>query len=143
VTEPAVAETESAPDEDEEFDSEPRDESESVDTEESAARWAVRGAVIGAIVGGAVGAGVGFLVAQRPDSLTQAGDSIRRSGGQVARAAAGAAGEVVTSRGLTQLIAANDTDDRSQLMKQTAKDAGAEAAKAARDAIVALGREAA
>jgi len=148
VTEPAQAETEAAHEEDEELESEPtgdgaKNESQSASAEESAAGWAIRGAVIGAIVGGAAGAGAGFLFAKRPEMLRQTGETLRGSGGQVTRAAASAASEVVTSRGLTKLIAANGTDDRSQLVKQTAMEAGAEAAKAARDAIVSLRREAA
>jgi len=149
VTEQGRAEAEPTAVDEGEVESEPRDEgadeneSRSAGTEESAASWAIRGAVVGALVGSAVGAGVGVLVAKRPDALRQAGDSIRGSGSQVARAAAGAATEVVASRGLAQLVAADGTSDRSQQFKETARDAGAEAAKAARDAIVSLRREAA
>jgi hypothetical protein len=147
VTEPGVEEVESTRDDDEEFESEPQDEgreeteSQSAAREPSAASWAIRGAVLGAVVGGAAGAGVGLVVARRPEALKQAGDVMRGSGRQVARAAAGAATEVVTSGRLNQLIAGDGNGDRSQLMKQTAREAGAEAAKAARDAIISLRRE--
>ena len=163
MAEQAIAAEDQTSEEDEELELEPRDEApddeapddeapddespdetenESEATEASTARWAIRGAVVGAIAGSAAGAGVGMLVARRPEALKQAKGAIGGSGKQIVRAAAGAATEVVTSRRLNQLITGDGNGDRSQMVKQTAREAGAAAAKAARDAIISLRREA-
>lgn len=158
VAEQAIAAENSTPDEEDERELEPRDEardgeasadeapddteSEGAPAEPSTTRWAMRGAVVGAVAGSAAGAGFGMLVARRPEALKQAKGAIGGSGRQVARAAAVAATEVVTSRRLNQLIAGDGNGDRSQMMKQAAREAGAAAAKAARDAIISLRREA-
>jgi uncharacterized protein YcfJ len=153
VADQAIAAKDSTPDEDDELELEPRDEapddeapddteSESAATDPITTRWAIRGAVVGAIAGGAAGAGVGMLVARRPEALTEARGALGGSGKQVARAAAAAAAEVMTSRRLNQLIIGDGNGDPSQIMKQTAREAGAAAAKAARDAIISLRREA-
>ena len=117
-------------------------EDEHTPTEPSTRRWAIRGAVVGAVAGGAAGAGVGILVARRPEALSQAKTAIGESGGQVARAAAVAATEVVTSKRLNQLMAGNGNGDHSEAMKETAREAGAAAAKAARESIMSLRRDA-
>jgi hypothetical protein len=111
-------------------------------TERSTARWAIRGAVIGAVAGSAAGAGVGMLVARRPEALEQTKSAILGNGKHVAVAAAIAATEAVTSRGLKQIVTGEGNGDRSQTVKQTAREAGAAAAQAARDAIIPLRREA-
>jgi L-aminopeptidase/D-esterase-like protein len=129
VAEEALATEESNPDEAED------------ERAPSTRRWAIRGAVVGAVAGGAAGAGVGILVARRPEALSQAKSAIGDSGGQVARAAVVAATEVVTSRRLSQLMAGNGNGDHSRAIKETAREAGAAAAKAARESIIALRRE--
>ena len=148
MAERAIAAENSTTDEKEELEPEPRDETsdeEASNDEESAAtdpnttRWAIRGAVLGAVAGSAAGAGVGMLVARRPEALKQAKSAIAGNGRQVALAAAAAATEVVTSRRLNQLVTGNG--DRSQMVKQAAREAGAAAAKAARDAIIPLRQE--
>ena len=95
--------------------------SESESTEPSPRRWAIRGAAVGAVAGSAVGAAIGILIARRPDALEQAKGAISGSGGQVARAAAVAATEVVTSRRLNQLMVGNGNGDPSRAMKETAR----------------------
>lgn len=100
--------------------------------------WALRGALIGAVAGSVTGAGLGMLLARRPEALTQARDAIGESGGHVARAAAAAAGEVVTSRQLNQLLKGEGNGDRGDLMKEAAREAGKAAATAARDQIISL-----
>jgi hypothetical protein len=104
----------------------------------SPASWAMRGAFIGAVAGSVAGAGLGMLFAQRPETLAEARDALEGSGRHVARAAAAAAGEVVASRHLNQLLKGNGNGDRGELMKQAAKEAGAAAASAARDHIISL-----
>lgn len=110
-------------------------------TEPSTARWAIRGAVIGALAGSAAGAGVGMLVARRPEALEQAKSAILGNGKHVAVAAAVAATEAVTSGGLKKVATGEGNGNRSQIVKQTAREAGAAAAQAARDAIIPLRRE--
>jgi hypothetical protein len=102
----------------------------------------MRGAVVGAVAGSTVGAGVGILLARQPEALKQAKDAVGGSGREVARAAAVAATEVVTSRRITQVMTGNGNGDRSQAVKETAREAGAAAAKAARDSLVSLRSEA-
>jgi hypothetical protein len=138
----------SAPEEDEELEGEPGEgEDGPEDTEsqpaagEPTTKWAIRGAVVGAVAGSAVGAGVGALVARRPEALRQARDLIGGNVRQVATAAGFAAAEVVTSKGLNQLGSGDQNGDRAQLMKQSAKEAGVAAAKAARDSLVSLRQE--
>jgi hypothetical protein len=101
----------------------------------------MRGAVVGAVAGSTVGAGVGILLARQPEALKQAKDAVGGSGREVARAAAVAATEVVSSRRITQLMTGNGNGDRSQAVKDTAREAGAAAAKAARDSLVSLRSE--
>jgi hypothetical protein len=100
--------------------------------------WAIRGALIGAFAGGAAGAGLGALAAARPESLRAVKDAFGSSGREVARAAAGAASDVVTSSSVKQLVSGAGNGDRAQLMKDTAREAGAAAAKAARETLVSL-----
>lgn len=126
---------------DEPADDETSDDEERAATDPSTARWAIRGAVLGAVAGSAAGAGVGMLVARRPEVLKQAKSAIGGNGRQVALAAAVAATDVVTSRPFKQLITGDGNGDRTQMAKQTAREAGAAAAKAARDAIIPLRRE--
>ena len=142
MAEEAVATDDAASDEEEEREPAPRDDAAD-DTEEDPAtlerstpRWAIRGAVVGAIAGAAAGAGVGTLLARRPDALDHARGALGGSGKHVARAAAGAATEVVASRSLNVLLAGEGDGDRSQLVKQAAGAAGAAAARAARDVII-------
>ena len=161
MPEQAIAETESTQDDDEERDSEPRDEafdedddeavdddeasddteSESAAAEPTTTKWAIRGAIVGAVAGGAAGAGVGVVVARRPEALKQARDLIGGNGRRIAMSAALAATEALTPGRLSQLFAGDGNGDRSEVMKQTARDAGAAAAKAARDGIISLRRE--
>jgi hypothetical protein len=107
----------------------------------AATAWAIRGAVVGAIAGGAAGAGIGAVLARSPDALNQAKAAIAANGKQIARAAAAAATEAVTAKGLSQLVSGDGNGDRSKMVKQTAREAGAAAAKGARDAIISLRRE--
>lgn len=101
--------------------------------------WALRGALAGAVAGSVTGAGLGMLFARRPEALAQARRAIGESGAHVARAAAVAAGEVVTSRHINRLLKAEEGDgDRGELMKQAAREAGVAAATAARDQIISL-----
>ena len=135
----------SAPEEDEEREGEPGEGEEETESQPAAGepttKWAIRGAVVGAVAGGAVGAGVGALVARRPEALRQAKDLVGGNVRQIATAAGVAAAEVVTSKGLSQLVTGDQNGDRAQLMKQSAKEAGAAAAKAARDSLVSLRQE--
>ncbi len=148
MVEEDVAAQKSASDEDDELEDEPSDdatedaESQRGATEPTTARWAIRGAVVGAVAGGAVGAGVGALVAHRPEALRQAASLIGGNARQIASAAGVAAAEVVSSRGLGQLASGDENGDRAQLMKQSAMEAGAATAKAARDSLVSLRQEA-
>jgi hypothetical protein len=105
--------------------------------------WALRGALIGAVAGSVTGAGLGMLLARRPEALAQAREAIGESGGHVARAAAAAAGEVVTSRQLNQLLQGEGNGDRGEMMKEAAREAGKAAATAARDQIISLRGDAA
>ena len=131
-----------ASDEETELESEPSDdapedaENEAVSADPTA-RWAIRGAVVGAVAGSVVGAGVGVLVARRPEAIRQTTDLIGGNARQIATAAGAAAADVVASRGLNQLVS-GENGDRGQLMKQSAMEAGAAAAKAARDSLVSL-----
>lgn len=120
---------------------EPEDTESQPAAAEPTTKWAIRGAVVGAVAGGAVGAGVGALVARRPQALRQAAGLVGGNARQVATAAGVAAAEVVASKGLNQLVTGDDNGDRAQLMKQSAKEAGAAAAKAARDSLVSLRQE--
>ena len=149
-----LAQEKSTSDKEDELELEPHDEAaddeaardgedESGLTEPSTRKWAIRGAVLGAVAGSVAGAGVGALVARRPEALKQAKDAISGNSRQVVRAAAVAAAEVVTSKGLNELVTGGGDGDRSQLMKQSAREAGAAAAQAARDAIISLRRDAA
>src|SRR5690242_15647062 len=106
------------------------DEDESLDDEQgeqaggggqTPPNWALRGALIGAVAGSVTGAGLGMLLARRPEALAQAREAIGESGGHVARAAAAAAGEVVTSRQLNQLLQGEGNGDRGEMMKEAAR----------------------
>jgi hypothetical protein len=148
VVEEDIAAQKSASDEDDELENEPSDdapegaESQPAAAEPTTARWAIRGAVVGAVAGSAVGAGVAVLVARRPEALRQVTGLIGGNARQIASAAGVAAAGVVASKGLNQLVSGDENGDRGQLMKQSAKEAGAAAAKAARDTLVSLRQEA-
>jgi hypothetical protein len=147
VAEEETAAQKSATDEDDEVEDEPSDdapeddESQSEAAEQTTTRWAIRGAVVGAVAGSAVGAGVGVLVARRPEALRQLTGLIGGNAKQIASAAGVAAADVVASRGLNQLVSGDENGDRAQVMKQSAMEAGAAAAKAARDSLVSLRQE--
>jgi len=111
---------------------------ETGDAEATSTSWALRGALVGAVAGSVAGAGLGMLFARRPEALAQARRAIGGSGTHVARAAALAAAEAVTSRHVNQLLKGESNGDRGDLMKQAAKEAGVAAATAARDEIRAL-----
>ena len=100
--------------------------------------WALRGALIGAVAGSVAGAGLGMLLARRPETLSDVREAFGESGSHVARAAAAAAGEVVTSRHLNQLLTGEGNGDRGELVKDAAREAGKAAATAARDQIISL-----
>ena len=148
MVEEDVAAQNSASDEDDELENEPSDdapedaESQRPAPEATTAKWAIRGAVVGAVAGSAVGAGVGVLVARRPEALKQVTGLIGGNAKQIASAAGVAAADVVASRGLNQLVSGDENGDRAQVMKQSAMEAGAAAAKAARDSLVSLRQEA-
>jgi L-aminopeptidase/D-esterase-like protein len=147
----AIEEEKSTPDEEEELEPESRDEAAdesdnddgNASTEPSTTTWAIRGAVLGAIAGGAAGAGLGALVARRPGALKDAKDVIRANSRQVAQAAAIAAAAALNPRRLNQLVTGNGDGDRSDAIKESAREAGAAAAKAARDEIISLRKKAA
>ena len=120
---------------------EPEDTETQAAAAEPTTKWAIRGAVVGAVAGGAVGAGVGALVARRPEALRQTAGLVSGNARQIATAAGAAAAEVVAAKGLNQLVTGDENGDRAQLMKQSAKEAGAAAAKAARDSLVSLRQE--
>ena len=101
------------------------------------AGWALRGAVVGAAAGAAVGAGIGAVLAARPDLLDAAKETVGGAGRDVAKSAALAAGQVVSTRSVTNLVSSGDAD-RSDVMKQTAREAAAAAAGAARDTLVSM-----
>jgi hypothetical protein len=100
--------------------------------------WAIRGAVIGAATGSAAGAGIGAVLVSRPEVVRTAKEAFEGSGKHVARAVATAVSEVLTSRSVKQLLSGSGNGDRTEVMKDTAKEAGAAAATAARDSILAL-----
>ena len=121
-------------------------ESEQVDLEDGdeeqaggtgTAGWALRGAVVGAAAGAAVGAGIGAVLASRPDLLESAKETVGGAGRDVAKSAALAAGQVVSTRSVANLVSSGD-GDRSDVMKQTAREAAAAAAGAARDTLVSM-----
>jgi hypothetical protein len=146
VVEQEIAEQKSESDEGDDLENEssdeaPEDESQSAAAEPTTARWAIRGAVVGAVAGSAVGAGVGALIARRPEALRQLTGLIGGNAKQIASAAGVAAADVVASRGLNQLVSGDENGDRAQVMKQSAMEAGAAAAKAARDSLVSLRQE--
>lgn len=148
MAEEDIAAQKSGSDEDDELENEPSDgapedaESQGAAAEATTARWAIRGAVVGAVAGSAVGAGVGVLVARRPEALRQVPGLIGGNARQIASAAGVAAADVVASKGLTHLVSGDQNGDRAQLMKESAMEAGAAAAKAARDSLVSLRQEA-
>lgn len=117
-------------------DPEAGDEHEA-DARSSTTSWAFRGAVVGAVAGGAVGAGLGVLLSSRPDFLESARDAVEGPSRDVARAAALAVGQVVTTRSVGNLVSSGK-DDRTEVVKQTAKEAAAAAAGAARDTLVSM-----
>lgn len=149
----ALEEEKSTPDEeadleparDDGADEEAADDSEndSGSMEASPTTWAIRGAFLGAVAGGAVGAGVGALVARRPEALKQAKEALSANSSQIAQAAAIAAAGAVSPRRLNQLVTGDGNGDRSEVIKQSAREAGAAAAKAARDEIISLRKDAA
>ncbi|HEY5660951.1 MAG TPA: hypothetical protein VIR59_09215 [Gaiellaceae bacterium] len=116
---------------------------ETAETEQTTTKWAIRGAVLGAVAGGAAGAGIGALFARRPEAWQEAKEAISGNSRQVAQAAAIAAAGAVSPRRLTQLATGDVDGDRSRVVKQSAKEAGAAAAKAARDTIISLRKDAA
>ena len=107
------------------------------DASRSTTSWAFRGAVVGAVAGGAVGAGLGALLSSRPEFLHSARDAVEGPSRDVARAAALAVGQVVTTRSVGNLVSTGN-DDRTEVVKQTAKEAAAAAAGAARDTLVSM-----
>jgi len=128
--------------EDEDLDAEQGDEGTDGGSDATATSWAVRGAVVGAIAGSVTGAALGMLFARRPETLKEITSAIGGSGGHVAKAAAVAAGEAMTSMQINQLLKGEGSGDRGELVKHAAKQAGFAAATAARDQIVTLRSEA-
>jgi len=127
---------------DEDLDTERDDEETGGGSDATATSWAVRGAVVGAIAGSVTGAALGMLFARRPETLKEITSAIGGSGGHVAKAAAVAAGEAMTSMQINQLLKGEGSGDRGELVKHAAKQAGFAAATAARDQIVTLRSEA-
>jgi hypothetical protein len=101
------------------------------------AGWAFRGAVVGAATGAAVGAGIGAVLAARPDLLDSAKETVGGAGRDVAKSAAVAVGQVLTTRSVANLVSNGDAD-RADVVKQTAKEAATAAAGAARDTLVSM-----
>lgn len=122
--------------EDERVDEE-ADEQEFEQQDTGTVGWALRGAVVGAAAGAAVGAGIGAVLAARPDLLDSAKETVGGAGRDVARSAALAAGQVVSTRSVANLVSSGD-GERSDVMKQTAREAAAAAAGAARDTLVSM-----
>lgn len=100
--------------------------------------WTTVGAITGATIGGIVGAAVAATLVRRPDLLEQATEAINRDGGRVAKAATTAAGGVLAAKSIQGLGQDGENGERSQLMKQTARQAAAAAASATRDEIVSI-----
>lgn len=105
--------------------------------------WTTVGAVVGATAGGLIGAAVAATLVRRPELLDQAREAIDRDGGRVARAATTAAGGVLAAESIQGLGQTTENgEQRTKLMKQTARQAAAAAAGATRDTIVAIRKEA-
>ena len=121
----------------EEFDDEETEDEDGASASSETAGWAVRGAIVGAATGAAVGAGLGAVLASRPDLLDTARETVGGAGRDVAKAAALAVGQVLTTRSVANLVSSGDTD-KAEVMKQTAREAAAAAAGAARDTLVTM-----
>lgn len=142
MSEQAVEHRDATDEEDEQASEEPEREQASEDQGSSLATWTTVGGVVGATVGGVIGAVIGATLVRRPELFERAGEAINRDGGRVARAAATAAGGVFAAKSMQGLAQGTDNGERKKLMKQTAREAGAAAAGATRDAIVAIRNEA-
>ena len=142
MSEQAVEHQDVAGEEDEQAFEEPEQEQASDDQGSSLATWTTVGGVVGAAVGGVIGAAIAATLVRRPELLERATEAINRDGGRVAREAATAAGGVFAAKSIQGLAQDTDNGKRTKLMKQTAREAGAAAAGATRDAIVAIRNEA-
>lgn len=103
-----------------------------------AARGAAGGAAVGAVLGGAL------AVARvlRPEQAEALKQTLADAGRDVATAAVRAAGGVLTTKPVSDLLAASrGNGGGSDAVKQTAKEVGVAAASAARDAIVSMRNE--
>ena len=132
-------ETEAA---DEREPEEPEQQQEGDDEGRSLSAWTTVGAVVGATAGGVIGAVVAATLVRRPELVEQVREAINRDGGRVARAATTAAGGVFAAKSVQGLGQSAENGERTQLMKQTAREAAAAAAGATRDEIVSIRKQA-
>ena len=98
--------------------------------------------MVGATAGGVIGAVVAATLVRRPELVEQVREAINRDGGRVARAATTAAGGVFAAKSVQGLGQSAENGERTQLMKQTAREAAAAAAGATRDEIVSIRKQA-
>jgi len=122
-----------------ERDERQRDEQVERDSQDSqGARKNVTGTVLkGAAVGGAAGAAIGawaaFAKATWPEQIEQTAGAVIETVRDIGRTAARAAAQTVDPAAVAELLPGND--DRTEVVKRTARDAATAAAKAAREAI--------
>jgi hypothetical protein len=121
----------------EEFDGDDSETEAGASASSGTAGWALRGAVVGAVAGAAVGAGLGVVFAARPDFLDSAKETVGGAGRDVAKSAGLAVGQVLANRSVANLVTTGD-GERSAAMKETAREAAAAAAGAARDTLISM-----
>ena len=127
-----------ATDEEERAPEEPEQTQAGDDQGPSTTTWTTVGAIVGATAGGVIGAVVAATLVRRPDLLDQAKEAVNRDGGRVARAATTAAGAVFAAKSVQGVAQTAGNGDRTQLMKETAREAAAAAAGATRDEILSI-----
>ena len=124
-----------------EQDSRPKQEQKRGDEQQQSSRDDVvkavlKGAAIGSAAGAAVGAWAAFARVMWPDQLDAAKDAAVGTARDVGRTAATAAAGAVDPDAVMELLPSRGGDgNRSEVVKRTARDAAAAAAKAAREAI--------
>jgi hypothetical protein len=99
-------------------------------------RAVLKGAALGSAAGAAVGAWAAFARVMWPDQLDAAKDAAVGTARDVGRTAASAAAGAVDPDAVMELLPSRGGDgNRAEVVKRTARDAAAAAAKAAREAI--------
>jgi hypothetical protein len=100
---------------------------------------ALRGAAGGAAAGAVAGAAVAIARALRPEQADAVQRRLVHAGREIGTAAVRAAGGVLAAKPVSDLIAGNKGNgDRSETVRQAAKEAGVAAATAARRALVSM-----